>query len=60
MNEGKLTKGQYRTLKSNLAELPELQSGAASFISPSRSGSGSPSSERSIGFNVSAWRSLRD
>jgi hypothetical protein len=41
MNEGKLTKGQYRTLKSNLAELPELQSGAASFISPSRSGSGS-------------------
>jgi hypothetical protein len=54
MNEGKLTKGQYRTLKSNLAELPELQSGAASFISPSRSGSGSPSSERSIGFNVSA------
>ena len=54
MNEGKLTKGQYRTLRSNLAELPELQSGAASFISPSRSGSGSPSSERSIGFNVSA------
>ena len=54
MNEGKLTKGQYRTLRSNLAELPELQSGAASFISPSRSGSGSPSTERSIGFNVSA------
>jgi hypothetical protein len=54
MNEGKLTKSQYRTLRSNLAELPELQSGAASFISPSRSGSGSPSSERSIGFNVSA------
>lgn len=54
MNEGRLTKSQYRTLRSNLAELPELQSGAASFISPSRSGSGSPSSERSIGFNVSA------
>ena len=54
MNEGKLTKSQYRTLKSNLTELPELQQGAASFVSPSRSGSGSPSTERSIGFNVNA------
>jgi len=54
MNEGKLTKSQYRTLKSNLAELPELQQGAASFVSPGRSGSGSPSTERSIGFNVNA------
>lgn len=54
MNEGKLTKSQYRTLRSNLAELPELQQGAASFVSPSRSGSGSPSTERSIGFNVNA------
>jgi hypothetical protein len=54
MNEGKLTKSQYRALKSNLAELPELQSSAASFVSPSRSGSGSPSTERSIGFNVNA------
>jgi hypothetical protein len=54
MHEGKLTKSQYRTLKSNLAELPELQSGAASFVSPSRSGSGAPTTERSIGFNVNA------
>lgn len=54
MNEGKLTKSQYRTLKSNLAELPELQSGAASYVTPGRSGSGSPSTERSIGFNVNA------
>ena len=54
MNEGKLTKSQYRTLRSNLAELPELQQGAASFVSPGRSGSGSPSTERSIGFNVNA------
>ena len=54
MNEGKLTRSQYRTLRSNLAELPELQQGAASFVSPSRSGSGSPSTERSIGFNVNA------
>ena len=54
MNEGKLTKSQYRTLKSNLAELPELQQGAASYVTPGRSGSGSPSTERSIGFNVNA------
>lgn len=54
MYEGRLTKSQYRTLKSNLAELPELQQGAASFVSPGRSGSGSPSTERSIGFNVNA------
>jgi hypothetical protein len=54
MNEGKLTKSQYRTLKSNLTELPELQQGAASYVTPGRSGSGSPSTERSIGFNVNA------
>jgi len=54
INEGKLTRSQYRTLKSNLAELPELQSGAASYVTPGRSGSGSPSTERSIGFNVNA------
>ena len=54
MNEGKLTRSQYRTLKSNLAELPELQQGAASYVTPGRSGSGSPSTERSIGFNVNA------
>jgi len=54
MSEGKLTRSQYLTLKSMLAELPELQSGAASFVSPGRSGSGAPSTERSIGFNVNA------
>lgn len=54
MKHGKLTKVQYYALKSNLTELPELQSGAASFVSPGRSGSGSPSTERSIGFNVNA------
>jgi hypothetical protein len=37
-----------------LTELPELQQGAASFVTPGRSGSGSPSTERSIGFNVNA------
>jgi len=54
MKEGKLSKGQYRSLRSNLAELPELQSGASSFIVPGRSGSGTVSTERSIGFNVNA------
>ena len=54
MSEGKLTRSQYLTLKSMLTELPELQSGAASFVSPGRSGSGAPSTERSIGFNVNA------
>jgi hypothetical protein len=37
-----------------LTELPELQQGAAAFVTPGRSGSGSPSTERSIGFNVNA------
>ena len=54
MKHGKLTKVQYNALKSNLTELPELQQGAASFVTPGRSGSGSPSTERSIGFNVNA------
>ena len=54
MNEGRLSKSQYRSLRSNLTELPELQSGAASFVTPGRSGSGSVSTERSIGFNVNA------
>jgi len=54
MKHGKLTKMQYNALKSNLTELPELQQGAASFVTPGRSGSGSPSTERSIGFNVNA------
>ena len=54
MNEGRLSRSQYRSLRSNLTELPELQSGAASFVTPGRSGSGSVSTERSIGFNVNA------
>jgi hypothetical protein len=37
-----------------LSELPELQQGAAGFVTPGRSGSGSVSTERSIGFNVNA------
>jgi hypothetical protein len=41
-------------LKFALTELPELQQGAAGFITPGRSGSGSPSTERSIGLNVNA------
>lgn len=54
MKHGKLTKVQYYALKSNLTELPELQQGAASFVTPGRSGSGTVSTERSIGFNVNA------
>ena len=54
MKHGKLTKVQYYALKSNLTELPELQQGAASFVTPGRSGSGTASTERSIGFNVNA------
>ena len=54
MNEGRLSRSQYRSLRSNLTELPELQSGAASFVTPGRSGSGTVSTERSIGFNVNA------
>jgi hypothetical protein len=41
-------------LKFALTELPELQQGAAGFVTPGRSGSGSVSTERSIGFNVNA------
>lgn len=42
------------SLKDNLSEIPELQSEAKGFLVPGRTGSGSPTSERSIGFNVSA------
>jgi hypothetical protein len=42
------------TLSANLSEIPELQSEAKGFLVPGRTGSGSPTSERSIGFNVSA------
>lgn len=41
-------------LQSHLIELPELQSASNEFISPSRTGSGAVSTERSIGVNVSA------
>lgn len=41
-------------LQSHLIELPELQSAASEFITPSRTGSGAVSVERSIGVNVSA------
>ena len=54
VESGQICKRCYSSLKSALTELPELQSGAASFIPPGRSGSGSPSTERSIGFNVNA------
>lgn len=41
-------------LQSHLIELPELQYDAGKFITPSRTGSGAVSTERSIGVNVSA------
>ena len=41
-------------LQSHLIELPELQYEAGMFITPSRTGSGAVSAERSIGVNVSA------
>ena len=37
-----------------LSELPELQYEAGKYLTPGRSGSGSPSTERSIGINVNA------
>ena len=42
------------TLVANLSEIPELQQEAKGFLTPGRTGSGSPTTERSIGFNVSA------
>ena len=41
-------------LQTQLIELPELQTKASEHLMPSRGGSGSPSTERSIGINVSA------
>ena len=41
-------------LQSQLIELPELQYEAGMYLTPGRSGSGSPSTERSIGINVNA------
>ena len=54
VESGQIWKKCYSLLKSMLTELPELQQGAASYVTPGRSGSGSPSTERSIGFNVNA------
>jgi hypothetical protein len=42
------------TLRDNLSEIPELQQEAKGFLTPGRTGSGFVSTERSIGFNVSA------
>jgi hypothetical protein len=52
--ESKLNKEQTRNLRDNLAQIPLLQIEAKSFLVPGRTGSGSPTNERSIGFNVSA------
>jgi hypothetical protein len=54
VESGQICKKCYSSLKFAISELPELQQGAASFVTPGRSGSGSPSTERSIGFNVNA------
>ncbi len=54
IQSGQICKKCYESLKSALKELPELQQGAAQFITPGRSGSGSPTTERSIGINVNA------
>ena len=52
--ESRLDKQQTRNLRDNLAEIPTLQQEAKGFLVPGRTGSGTPTSERSIGFNVSA------
>ena len=54
VESGQVCKKCYSSLKYALTEIPELQQGAAGFVTPGRSGSGSPSTERSIGFNVNA------
>ena len=54
VESGQICKKCYSSLKFALSELPELQRGAAGFITPGRSGSGSPTTERSIGVNVNA------
>jgi len=41
-------------LKENLSDIPTLQQEAKGFLVPGRTGSGSPTSERSLGFNVAA------
>ncbi len=42
------------TLREQLSDIPTMQQEAKGFLVPGRTGSGSPTSERSIGFNVSA------
>ena len=54
VESGQICKKCYSSLKFALTELPELQQGAAGFVTPGRSGSGTVSTERSIGFNVNA------
>jgi hypothetical protein len=54
VESGQVCKKCYSSLKFALTELPSLQQGAAGFVTPGRSGSGSVSTERSIGFNVNA------
>ena len=49
VESGQICKKCYSSLKFALTELPELQQGAAGFVTPGRSGSGSVSTERSIG-----------
>ncbi len=41
-------------MRENLSDIPTMQQEAKGFLVPGRTGSGSPTSERSIGFNVSA------
>jgi hypothetical protein len=52
--ENLLCKRCESNLRDSLSEIPELQTEAKGFLVPGRTGSGSPTSERSIGFNVSA------
>lgn len=42
------------TLRENISDIPTLQQEAKGFLVPGRTGSGSPTNERSIGFNVAA------
>jgi len=53
-DERLLCKKCEHNLRDNLSDIPELQSEAKGFLVPGRTGSGSATSERSIGFNVSA------
>jgi hypothetical protein len=54
IEEKLLCKRCESTLRDNLSEIPELQQEAKGFLTPGRTGSGFVSTERSIGFNVSA------